>query len=853
MLHLKAFGGLSVAIDDAPAVGAAQQRKTLALLAMLAVAGRSGLSRDKLVAYLWPEADAEHARGLLKQACYALRRDLQRPDLFLGTTQLTLNPAAVTSDVQAFEAALERHDDGQAAALYTGPFLDGFYLHDSLEFERWVEGERERLRQRVGAALERLAAGATTRGDHVAAVEWWRRLSTGDPLNSRATLGLMNALVATGDRAGALRVAQAHESLAREELGAASDPAIASLTGRLRTEGESWPVVGSRAAPIPAMRPNLSTGVERRARMARKPVIVGVVLVVAGVLTGTWLALGTSLGAPNAATVRQSKRVVVLPFTNLGLASDAYFANGIAEEITARLAAIHELGVIGATSAQASQGRTITEIGKQLGVDYVLEGSVRWQRSARGGTARVRVTPQLVRVSDGTHLWAQIYDEPLDEIFRVQSDIAGKVVQALDVTLLESQRRIVEDIPTRNLEAYDYYLRGKQYSQAATEERVARAALQMYEKAVALDPSFAQAHAMVARMNTRLYMFYWDRSEQRLALAKRAVDRAFELDPELPDAHHSLGAYYFIGRFDYERALREFAIADSLRPNDRQLVNARAVLRQRQGQFREALVDAERAWALDSGSSQQANSYAQHYHLLREFERAEPLYDRAIALAPDRSLSYFWKAGLYLRWDGDTRRARSVLESARSNGVQDDPLLQLLWVTVDMFDGRYEDALRRLGTGTPHLIEDQFRFVPRAQLYAQVYGLMQRRDLERAYYDSARALVFSRVQAQPADARFHSALGIAYAGLGRKQQAIDEARRGAALLPVKQEAFQGYYREWDLAQTYTMVGDYKAALATLEHLLSIPGHLTSAWLRIDPVWDPLRGHPRFQRLVDRRQ
>src|SRR2546427_437315 len=160
LLHLKTFGGLSIASNGVPVSGAAQQRKTLALLALLAAAGKSGLGRDKLVAYLWPDADAEHARGLLKQACYALRRDLHQPDLLLGTTQLSLNPVIIVSDVQAFEDALERRADAAAAELYAGPFLDGFYLSDAAEFERWVEAARRRLRDRATAALERLPTAA---------------------------------------------------------------------------------------------------------------------------------------------------------------------------------------------------------------------------------------------------------------------------------------------------------------------------------------------------------------------------------------------------------------------------------------------------------------------------------------------------------------------------------------------------------------------------------------------------------------------------------------------------------------------------------------------------------------------
>src|SRR5213596_2854541 len=222
MLELRTFGGLSITVDGAVANGAATQRKTLALLALLA-ATKHGISRDKLIAYLWPESDAKHGRSLLKQACYALRRDLHTPELFLGGTELRLKPDAVSSDVQTFEDALERRDAAQAIALYTGPFLDGFYLSESVEFERWVEAKRERLKQRAGEALETLAADAAARGDQKAAVDSWRRCAALEPLNSRVAVGLMTALATVGDRAGALQYARVHETLLREELDAVPD------------------------------------------------------------------------------------------------------------------------------------------------------------------------------------------------------------------------------------------------------------------------------------------------------------------------------------------------------------------------------------------------------------------------------------------------------------------------------------------------------------------------------------------------------------------------------------------------------------------------------------------------------
>ncbi len=220
MLHLKTFGGLSVDIEGIPGTGAAQQRKTLGLLALLAASGHRGLSRDKLIAALWPETDAEHGRGLLKQACYALRRDLHAPELFLGSIQLRLNPTVISSDVASFAAALEENDPSRAVSLYTAPFLDGFYLNGGGEFESWAETERVRLASRCRAALEVLSADATKRGEHRVAADRWRRILELDPLSSHAALGLMTALESAGERAEALRCGEAHGKLVRSELGA---------------------------------------------------------------------------------------------------------------------------------------------------------------------------------------------------------------------------------------------------------------------------------------------------------------------------------------------------------------------------------------------------------------------------------------------------------------------------------------------------------------------------------------------------------------------------------------------------------------------------------------------------------
>ncbi|HEY8196064.1 MAG TPA: BTAD domain-containing putative transcriptional regulator [Gemmatimonadales bacterium] len=248
MLHLRTFGGPSVDIDGTPGIGAAQQRKTLGLLALLAAAGQRGLSRDKLIASLWPETDAEHGRGLLRQACYALRRDLQAPELFLGSIQLRLNPAVISSDVESFACALVEHDRTRAVSCYSGPFLDGFYLNGGGEFEDWAETERARLASQCRGALEVLAAEANTRGEHRLAAAWWRRLLELDPLSSHASLGLMTALDNVGERAEALRCGQVYGELVRSELGADPPPELSGWIDQHR-HGAGKGVAGNGAGP----------------------------------------------------------------------------------------------------------------------------------------------------------------------------------------------------------------------------------------------------------------------------------------------------------------------------------------------------------------------------------------------------------------------------------------------------------------------------------------------------------------------------------------------------------------------------------------------------------------------------
>src|SRR6266568_3103969 len=826
MIRLRLLGTVDLRDSQGRELGAVLRRpKLLALLGYLTVARPRGLQRrDTLVALLWPELDHAHARNALSQAVHALRQTLGHAALLArGEEELRVSEEGLGCDVREFETALEAGRAEQALELYRGGLLNGLHVSGVPEFERWLDEERERLRRCACEAALLLTERETATGNQVGAARWAVRLTELSPFDETAVRRLVELLDRMGDRAGAVRAYEEFERRLGRDLEVEPSLATQGLIAGIRARRSLVP--GAAPAPDPAAVSQASAaepGAAARSarsvtaapapRTARRQVHVLLTLIVSGLLAVGWLLVGKPFGARTAETARVPKRIVVLPFTNLGPVGQEYFADGVTEEITARLAAVGDLRVIGSTSATAYKGtkKTILDIGRELGVAYILEGSVRWEKSP-DGRARVRVTPQLVSTTDGTHLWAQVYDESLDEIFRVQSDIAQQVVQALDLRLLQPQRRTIEAVPTRNLQAYDYYLRGNEYLRRGADERIQRTALRMYEKAVELDSAFALAYAMVSRMRSRLYLFH------------------------------------------YDRALREFAIVEASRPNDSQLLHARAVLRQRQGKLREGLVDFERAQQLDPALSGIAGGYGQTYMMLRDFPRAEAQFERATALSPDAVEPYFNRVMVALRGYGSTRRARAVLDEARKVGITDEPYLVIARELVELFDRRYQAALDVLSSVAPEVYQDQNRFVPRTELYAEVYGLMGNRELARVYYDSARNVVAGKLREHPDDPRLHSALGIAWAGLGRKDEAIAEGKKAVDLLPVTREAFRGYRHEHDLARIYTMVGEYEAAVSRIEYLLSIPGWLTPAWLRIDPDWDPLRRNPRFQRLVDRRE
>ena len=550
------------------------------------------------------------------------------------------------------------------------------------------------------------------------------------------------------------------------------------------------------------------------------------------------------------------RMLVVLPFENLGRPDDEYFADGMTEEVTARLAGLHGLRVVGRTSARQYKKttKTIPQIGQDLGVDYVLEGSVRWDKPPRG-PSRVRVTPQLIRVSDASHVWAHVYDAVLADVFAVQSNIARQVAETLDVTLLAPERQALDAKPTTNLEAYDYYLRGKDYQARQLDDEDAHLAVRMYQRAVQLDPTFVLAYGALTRAHLNLSWGFGETGE--LPKAQAALDRAQQIGPELVETHLALGYHYYYGSRDYDHALEQFAWVRARQPNDPDAIRMIGAIHRRQGRWAETVSDQTRATELDPRSHLAFADLGQTYLVLRRYPDADRAFARAASLAPDVRTYPVARAHVSLLWDGDATKAQQVLRQAGTtvdsvrfvagpSGVGPSPDSRVFFrvFASDYGKALAHSPLRAAGGDT-------------ASYYlakAEYYDLTSETPRAHAYFDSARVVLEAKMATRPANKASEQwpvemPLGLAYAGLGRRADAIRLGRQGAELVPVSRDALAGPLMLFGLAEIYILAGEYEAALDQLEYLLSIPSPLSIPLLRVDPLYAPLRGNPRFQRLV----
>jgi TolB-like protein/Flp pilus assembly protein TadD len=593
------------------------------------------------------------------------------------------------------------------------------------------------------------------------------------------------------------------------------------------------------------------TGVPVRPRSSRRRV-VGVVLIGVAVLAAVGVLVIKLRPAGVTGGAGVVKKIVVLPFENLGLPEDAYFASGMAEEITSRLANVHGLGVISRTSAVecAKRGKTVKEIGAELGVDYVLEGSVRFEHG-QGKESRVRITPQLIRVADDTHVWADRYDRVLADVFAIQTEVAENAVRAMDVALQPYERSALKEVSTTDLEAYNFYLRGQEFFAAGEDKQHVEEALKMYDAAADRDPRFAQALAGLARCHLLMYWAYFDRSEDRVVKAKEAAERAVMFRPDLAETHAALGYYYYRGSRDYERALDEFAKALRIQPGASVVHEGIGYVLRRQGHWKESADEIKKATDSDPKNAVLVFNLGRSWVLAHSYADADRAFQQAIGLSPEWNGPYATRASLQVRWRGDLDKAQAILDEAgRVPGLRDgDGLLAQDAAWLAMLHRDYEGALRVFETQPPHAFEYQNRLPPISLMRGEALMLAGRREPARRTFETVRLELEQTIKQDPGDGRFHSSLGIAYAGLGRREDAVRAAKRGCDLMPASKDAWMAQSRLYDLALVYTMTGQVDEAIATLDDVLSRSGSVTPHVLRLDPAWDPLRSDPRFQALL----
>jgi TolB-like protein/Tfp pilus assembly protein PilF len=541
------------------------------------------------------------------------------------------------------------------------------------------------------------------------------------------------------------------------------------------------------------------------------------------------------------------KHLAVLPFENLGDSADAYFADGMTDELRGKLAAVPGLEVVAGRSSNEYRQTTksLPEIAGDLGVEYVLVGKIRWEKGQ--GTSRVRVSPELIRVAPGaapSTKWAQPFDAALTDVFQVQADIAGRVAQALNVALGPGVPQALAARPMTSPEAYDDYLRANEYfdHQNRADNAIA---VDLYQRAIALDSGFALTWAKLARAHALAYWLRWDPSSKRLVLAQHAAERALALQPDLPEAHLAMGLYHYWGHRDYDRALAEFAITGRSQPNNADLAEAIGLVQRRQGKWQDALASLKRSAELDPLSYTNLSDLGQTYFLIRDYPQAERVLDRAIALAPDLPTAYGEKMLLYENWEGHLDKARAVMREALSHMEFGKFMAEAPWVAV-MFaaDSAYRAELAAL---SPAAFGDNI-----AGYYwvkARAYSWRGDAGQARAYYDSAAVAARAELRERPDAYLTHGTLGLAEAYLGHRAQAIQEGRRAVELLPPSKDALDATSAELQLAQIYTVVGEPDAAIEQLHAALAVPSDVSAAGLKADPTWAPLRSNPRFEQLV----
>jgi len=552
---------------------------------------------------------------------------------------------------------------------------------------------------------------------------------------------------------------------------------------------------------------------------------------------------------PRVAAHKVDKSIAILPFENLSDEKEnAYFADGIQDDVLTNLSKISDLRVISRTSVMQYRGRApnLREIGKALGVSNILEGSVR-----RSGN-KVRVNVQLIDANTDEHVWATDYDREFDvtDVFAIQSDLAREIANALQAKLSPAEKSQMTRKPTENGEAYLAFVQAHDLSCAMEDLTKLKQSEQLYQRAIELDPNFALALARYSQLESWMVRTH-DASSDHREKARTLAERALQLQPDLPEAHLALGSSYYYGDNNYEAALKEFEIAQRALPNESEVYLAIGAIQRRQGKWAESTANLEKAVSLNPKDSWPLQNLAFNYQMLRNFDAANKTIDRALQIDPKGISLWSIKAKLAIGEKGDLSVGEKLLEKAKSFPMSSEERLKMIGGQANFLlaQRKYQEVLQ-LGATVP---DDTFAAVPGSLAYKYFPLGIAHKALgddaaARTAFLKAKNILEEQLKQKPDDADLRVQFAKLLAWLGEKDAAVAEAQRAIDLRPESKDAFEGPQVTEQVAQVYTILGDNARAIELLDELLSRPSEVTSQSLKLDPAWDPLRNDPAFQAL-----
>ena len=544
------------------------------------------------------------------------------------------------------------------------------------------------------------------------------------------------------------------------------------------------------------------------------------------------------------------KSIAVLPFENLSSDKEnAYFADGIQDDILTALSQVSALKVISRNSVMQYRGgeRNMRDIGQALGVAYLLEGSVR--RAAD----KVRITAQLIDARTDQHVWAENYDRDLADVFAIQSEVAQKIVAQLRVNISPSEKAAIDMEPTRDMEAFDLYLQAKQlintYPDTPNAKETLLKALRLLDEAISRDGNFALAYCWASRANLDLYWFDFDHTPTRLAEAKATAQKALDLAPDLGEAHLAQAMFYYHGLRNYDLARQELVSAGPLLPNNAQIFCINGLIDRREGRWNDAVKNLEKAAELDPRNPRILGDLAVLYDLLRRYNEEQAVFDRAAAANPANA-TYFqmMRASIELP-KGNPEAARSGLDALPA-GYDPDGAVTFMRMSVALYERDPAAAEKILArSNLQEIVGNTGARLPRSWFEALIARALGDEPKAQEAFAAAREKTEVKLRDHPDNGILVAQLGLIDAGLQRKPEAIAEGLRGVELRPLSSDAVDGATVLSNVAMIYAWVGDVNSAIERLIALSKMPGGPDYGQLKFDPAWDAVRRDPRFEKIV----